>query len=321
MTVLKTSLRNFLAHKGRMALSGTAVVLSVAFVCGTLVFSDTLGATFDRFFASTTADVTVGPAEEEHAQDTGHARTVPAALAEQVGGIDGVAAAEGVVSTTEVTVVDADGEDVAEDSAGPTQAGDWGPAALRSMELTDGRAPEGPREALLDADTAERGGLAVGDALRVVAAPGSFDVTVSGIATFTTPNPGMSMVLLAPGPARELLLGAADAVSEVQVTAADGVSDGELKRRVQEALGADAFDVRTAAEVESDLTDEVGFLEYVRYGMLGFAALSLLVGVFLIVNTFSMLVAQRTREIGLLRALGSSRRQINRWAWRSSCRS
>ncbi|WP_129841714.1 ABC transporter permease [Streptomyces sp. RFCAC02] len=312
MTVLRTSLRNVLAHKGRMALSGIAIVLSVAFVSGTLVFSDTLESTFDRFFASTTADVTVGPAEEENAQETGRDRTLPGAVVDDVRAVDGVAQAEGAVSTSSVTVTDAEGDDVATGNGAPTMGGDWGPSTRGAMELAEGRAPGGPGEAVLDADTAERAGVAIGDTLTVVAVPGTFEVEVTGLAAFTTANPGLSTVLLEPAAAREALLGSAGVISEVRVTAADGVSDAELAARITEALGADTVEARTAAQVEADLGDDVGFLDYLRYAMLGFAALAVLVGIFLIVNTFSMLVAQRTRELGLLRAVGASRRQVNR---------
>ena len=97
------------------------------------------------------------------------------------------------------------------------------------------------------------------------------------------------------------------------MTAADGVGDGQLKKDVAAALGAHTYTYRTQAQsADASRKQMGGFLDVIKYAMLGFAAIAVLVGVFLIVNTFSMLVAQRTREIGLLRAVGSGRRQVNR---------
>jgi putative ABC transport system permease protein len=312
MTVLKTSMRSFLSHKGRMLLSGVAIVLSVAFVCGTLVFTDTLNTTFDKFFGSTASDVTVGPEEEEHGQETGREEAIPASVADRVRAVEGVETAEGVVIHTQLTVVDEAGDSVGSSNGAPTIGADWSPDIQRSMELADGSAPAGPGEALLDADTAERGDLGVGDRLRIITAAGSHEVTITGTAEFTTTNPGAPYVLMEPTAAREVLLGAPDLISSVHVRAADGVGEEELRDRIVAALGG-GFDVDTRTENEREMNDDVGgFLDVMRYAMLGFAGIAVLVGIFLIVNTFSMLVAQRTRELGLMRAVGASRRQVNR---------
>ncbi|WP_326598457.1 ABC transporter permease [Streptomyces sp. NBC_01803] len=310
MTVMRTSLRSFFAHKGRMVLSGIAIVLSVAFVCGTLIFTDTLNKTFDTFFDAVSADVTVDPAEEEHAQDTGREATLPAEVVERVRAVDGVERADGLVLTDDVTVVDADGDDIGA-SAGPTFGGDWGAAAQRTMELASGEAPGGPGEALVDVDTAERHDVAIGDELEIIAVPGRFRVEVTGFAEFRSTNPGAAYVLLEPETARTELLGGPGLISSIDVLAADGVADDELKRRIGEGLGAD-FDVETRAENMEQMNEDLGFLDIIRYAMLGFAGIAVLVGIFLIVNTFSMLVAQRTREIGLMRAIGAGRRQVTR---------
>ncbi|MDT0341696.1 ABC transporter permease [Streptomyces litchfieldiae] len=312
MTVLKTSLRSFLSHKGRMLLSGIAIVLSVAFVCGTLVFTDTLNTTFDKFFSSTASDVTVGPEEEENAQDTGREGMIPASVVDRVRAVEGVESAEGVVINTQLTVVDEAGDSVGSSNGAPTIGADWGPDIQRSMELTEGTEPRGAGEALLDADTAERADIAIGDELKIITVSGTHMVTVTGYAAFTTTNPGAPYVLLEPAAAREALLGAADVISSVHVQAADGVGEEELRDRIVAGLGG-GFEVETRAENEEAMNEDVGgFLDVMRYAMLGFAGIAVLVGIFLIVNTFSMLVAQRTREIGLMRAIGSSRRQVNR---------
>jgi putative ABC transport system permease protein len=312
--VLKATLRSFLAHKGRLLLSALAVVLSVAFVAGSLIFSDTVSRTFDRLFASTAADVTVEPQQDLKSQvPTGAAETVPASLAGEVAKVDGVESTHADVSVENITVVDSDNKSVGPTTGAPTIATDWYLTDRSPVELTSGHAPRGAGEALLDADTADKKHVEIGDTLTVMAQPGSFKVEIVGIATFTTTNPGAALVFLDPETAASQLLGSADRATSVSVDAAPGVSDAVLKDRIAAGIGTGTYDVKTADEqAESSAADLGGFLDVIKYVMLGFAGISVLVGVFLIVNTFSMLIAQRTRELGLLRALGADRRQVRR---------
>lgn len=110
MTVVKTSMRNFVAHKGRMALSAIAVLLSVGFVCGTLVFTDTMTSTFDKLFAATASDVTVTPKgapSDDEMQMTTKAATVPAATVARLKDVEGVKSATGEANSQTLTVTDA----------------------------------------------------------------------------------------------------------------------------------------------------------------------------------------------------------------------
>ncbi|MGC9494760.1 ABC transporter permease [Streptomyces sp. WG7] len=315
MTVVKTSMRNFLAHKGRMALSAVAVLLSVAFVCGTLVFTDTMNTTFDKLFAVTSSDVTVAPkdAEAEDTPQNGVPESLPASTLEQIRSADGVASVEGAVVSMNVTVVDADNDNVGATSGAPTFAGNWTKNDLRSMEITSGHAPRGPTETMVDSDTADKHDLKIGDELRTIAQTGDFKAKIVGIASFTVTNPGAAVVYFDTPTAQRQLLGGEDRFSQFNVTAASGVTDAQLKQNVSEALDGGAYKVQTAKEASDEGRADVGeFMDVIKYAMLGFAGIAFLVGIFLIINTFSMLVAQRTREIGLMRAIGSSRRQVNR---------
>ncbi|MEU9478624.1 ABC transporter permease [Streptomyces sp. NPDC048191] len=313
--MLKATLRSFLAHKGRLALSALAVVLSVAFVAGSLIFSDTVTRTFDRLFASTAADVTVQPKQQDlrSARVSGSVQTVPAALRNRVAKVDGVAAARAEVSVQNAVVIDGHNRSVGPTTGAPTIATAWYVTRRSPVRLTSGHAPHGAGEALLDADTAGKKDVRIGDTLTVQAQPGTFRVRVVGIATFTTTNPGAALVFLDPAVAGRELLGSAAKATGIAVDAAKGVSDTELKRRVGRAVGTGAYDLKTANEQAKSAAAGLGtFLDVIKYVMLGFAGVALLVGVFLIVNTFSMLIAQRTRELGLLRALGADRRQVRR---------
>lgn len=315
MTVVKTSMRNFFAHKGRMALSAVAVLLSVAFVCGTLVFTDTMNTTFDKLFAVSSSDVTVSPkdAEAEDDPQNGVPESLPASTLEKIRSAEGVKSAEGAVSSMNVTVVDADNDNVGATSGAPTIAGNWTKNDLRSMEITSGHAPRGPTETMVDSDTADKHDLKIGDELRTIAQTGDFKAKIVGIASFTVTNPGAAVVYFDTATAQRQLLGAQDRFSQFYVTAASGVSDAQLKQNVSTALDGGAFKVQTAKETSDEGRKDVGeFMNVIKYAMLGFAGIAFLVGIFLIINTFSMLVAQRTREIGLMRAIGSSRRQVNR---------
>ncbi|RSS62835.1 ABC transporter permease [Streptomyces sp. WAC06614] len=316
MSVLKTSLRNVVAHKGRMALSAIAVLLSVAFVCGTLVFTDTMNTTFDKLFATTGADVTVSAKAAEPGEDNprrGRPETVPADTVDKVAEVQGVKSAQGSVVSTSVTVADSRNNDIGPTSGAPTIAASWNDQELTSMEVSAGHPPRGPTEVMLDADTARKHKLKIGDELRTIALTGDFRATITGIATFKVTNPGATLIYLDTATAQTQLLGGPGLFTHVNVTAQDGVSDEQLKTAVAAALGADAYTLQTAKESADAGRKDVGsFLDVMKYVMLGFAAVAFLVGIFLIFNTFSMLVAQRTREIGLLRAIGSDRGQINR---------
>ncbi|MEU8851169.1 FtsX-like permease family protein [Streptomyces sp. NPDC048564] len=315
MTVLKTSMRNFFAHKGRMALSAVAVLLSVAFVCGTLVFTDTMNTTFDKLFAVTSSDVTVSPKDaedEDNGGGTGKPVSLPASTVEQVTAVDGVRKAEGAVASTSVTVVNSENKNMGSSTGAPTFAGNWTENDKKSMEITSGHAPRGPTEVMVDADTADKHDLKLGDELRTIAATGDIRARIVGIASWKVTNPGAAVVYFDTETAQRTLLGATGRFTQVSVTAANGVSDAQLKQNVAQSLDG-AYKVQTAKETTDENRKDVSaFMDVIKYAMLGFAGIAFLVGIFLIINTFSMLVAQRTREIGLMRAIGSSRRQVNR---------
>ncbi|MCL7429392.1 FtsX-like permease family protein [Streptomyces sp. YS415] len=311
MTVLRTSVRTVLAHKGRMLLSAVAVVLSVAFVSGTLVFTDTMNTTFDKLFASTAPHVTVAP-DEDAAPPGDRPATLPAAAVGAAAKAPGAAGAEGAVADVPVTLVGDGNERLAAPGNAGVLAGSWTKNDERALEITSGRLPRGGSELVLDADTAAENGLKTGDEISVVALPGDFTATISGIASFRSSGPGTGVVRFDPATAQQRLLGESGVFTHVHVTARDGVSDTRLKAALAttlpgspELLTADEAADREGGALSSSL-------DALTYAMLGFAGVAFLVGTFLIVNTFSMLVAQRTREIGLMRAIGSSRRQVNR---------
>ncbi|MBW5485446.1 ABC transporter permease [Streptomyces bambusae] len=316
MTVLKTSMRNVVAHKGRMALSAVAVLLSVAFVCGTLVFTDTMNTTFDKLFATTGSDVTVSAKAPESGEENprrGRPETIPADAVEKIAKVQGVESAQGSVVSLSVTVVDAKNKNVGPTSGAPTIAASWNANELKSMEVSSGNAPRGPTEVMVDADTAKKHKLKIGDELRTIAVTGDFRARISGIASFKVTNPGATVVYFDTATAQRELLGGPGLFTNVNVIAKKGVSDDRLKADIAAAVGADTYKLQTAKESADQSRKDVGaFLDVMKWVMLGFAFIAFLVGIFLIFNTFSMLVAQRTREIGLMRAIGSDRGQINR---------
>jgi len=317
--VLRAVVRSLLAHKLRLVLSGVAVVLGVAFVAGSLVFTDTLGRTFDDLFASISADVTV---TKKTSYDTGlftsaapgTEQGVPTSLLPRIRRVDGVADAIGDVQTQGVYLVGRDGKAVGGQGA-PGIGINFSTAnpELSSLTLEQGHRPHGPDQVAVDTKTAGKADLTVGQRRRVLTPSGARTVRVVGIFKFgkTGGLAGASLVAFDTASAQRLL-GASDRFSSISIEAADGVSADTLKRRVLAAIPG-AYEAKTKQQLTKESSDDLQQgLRFFDVFLLVFAGIALVVGSFLILNTFSMLVAQRSRELALLRALGASRRQVRR---------
>ncbi|MBT2211823.1 FtsX-like permease family protein [Actinomadura sp. NEAU-AAG5] len=306
----KVTLRNLAAHKIRLVLTAVAVILGVAFVAGTLMFTDTMNKRFDDLFSriGTNVAVDVRAKKVVDGDDDGSAaQPVPAAVLKAVQNVDGVKDPFGNV-TGYAAVVGADGKVVGQSGEGPPQLGtNWNPKG--SYDLKTGRAPRGPHEVVIDADTASKGKIAVGSTARIVTSGQPARMTVVGLidtgdlmgATVTAfDTPTAQRMLLKPG-----------FFSDIEM-ASSGPSQAELKSRVAKAL-PEGMEAVTGTELrEETKSDIASMLNFFRTFLLVFALISIFVGAFIIFNTFSMLVAQRTRELALLRAIGAARPQVTR---------
>ena len=312
--MVRVSLRNLFLHKLRLLLTVAAVTVGVAFVSGTFVLSDTMGKAFDELFAGTTAGTDVVVRAESAYTDIstqGQVRPFDADLLDQVRAVPGVAVAEGSVNGFAL-VLDRAGEPIQPGGA-PTLGVSIGSDAqlAGAFVFRDGRVPLGPDELVLDAGTAAKGGFGVGDPVDVVLADGRQGFTLVGIVGFgeTDSLAGATMAGFDLTTAQQLL-GKTGRLDEISVRAEDGVTTQQLRARIAAALppGFEALTGEQVAEQGSAaVRDGLGVFTQV---LLVFAAVSLFVGSFVIWNTFNVVVAQRRREVALLRAVGATRRQV-----------
>ena len=312
--MLKATWRSLKAHKARMLMSGLAVVLGVAFVVGTFIFTDTLEGTFDELFSTEVPDVVVSQNLQVGADSGAVASIVPASVLEEIAAVPGVAVATGDVQAQGVALLDADGKPIG--GNGPPQLGLSFPeypddAKLSGITIVEGRAPQAAEELVVDQATAERGGFAVGDTVSVVTQGPRLEQTLVGVARFGVSGTlaGATLALFDREFAQETFVGE-DAWNQVGVLADEGVPAEQLRDRIQSSVGSD-FEVSTGAELMDEAAEQFATaMGFVNTFLLVFAFIALFVGTFIILNTFSMLVARRTRELALLRAIGASKSQI-----------
>lgn len=304
------TIRGLLARRVRLALTAGAVVLGVAFVTGTYVVTDTLRASFSRAFAQSAAGVDLvvrSPAPPGASSRTARQR-VPADLVGRVREVDGVGAATGLV-TGSALFVGRDGRPL-QGNGLPTIGFSWGDGGASPLRLVEGRRPVRAGEVAMDAATAARHGFHPGDTVRMVV--GGPARTFRLVGTMRLGEAGdLGAVTLAAFDTRtaQRLFDAPGLLDVVYVRGRPGVPVEELEPRVRAA--APGYEVESgeafASETGRPVREGLGFL---TDALLGFAALGLFVGAFIIFNTFSILVQQRTRELALLRALGASGRQV-----------
>ena len=321
--MLRATWRSLFARKLRLLLSAFAVILGVAFVSGSYVFTDTLDRAFTGLTSGAVGDVIVRPGTSAESGGgfgggTSGARTVPASLVDELAAVPGAARADGRITNFGTFVVGKDGK-LLGGSGPPGIAVNYsgGPAAngVPVATLESGRWPAAEGEVVLDSSTAEKSGYVVGDTVPIVTATERprLEARIVGTAAFGGSTlVGASVVMFETAQAQELFLDGEDAFSQVWVTAAPGTSQDQLRSAVASVLPSDtqaATGDATAARAASRIDEALSF---VTTFLLVFAGIALTVGAFLIVNTFSILVAQRSRELALLRAIGASRRQVAR---------
>jgi putative ABC transport system permease protein len=310
--MFRTALRNVLAHKARLLMTVLAVTLGVAFVSGTLTFTDTLRNAYQNDTAKSYENVAVAvtPTPTTSEQNPALSRQT----LDRIGKLDGVKSVVGRAGGV-AFVADRDGKLIGSgwSNAGSTFApGKDGKDDRHTFVKGSGPVADG--QIALDKDSAAKGGYRVGDTVRVATNGLAREYILSGI--FTTDdgavNAGGSLVLFNTAVSQRLYL-QPGFYNDITVQAAPGASDTALRDRIQKLLPDDDMQALTGRQLAAQQADRIEYeLSGLKKTLLAAAGVALFVGIFLISNTFTMLVAQRTKELALLRAVGASRRQVTR---------
>ena len=316
----KVTLRSIWEHKRRLVSTVLAIVLGVAFMSGTFVFADTIDKVFDDLFSEVNEEVDV-QVQGETLFDGGFGgadarQELEVAIVDTVLGVDGVERAAPFVQTLGFgatnRVVGPDGEVLGSSQGPPTLLESWiDDEVLNPYRLADGGAPTADDEMTLNVGAADDAGIEIGDTVTVLSQFGESQYTVVGTFLFGEAESAAGAVSADFTLAEAQRLAGLDGKTQVVLAAGDGsIPDETLAERVQAALpaGAEAITGEAAAEQTAAGVQE-GF-SFFRQLLTIFGAIALLVGTFIISNTFSILVAQRTRELALLRAIGATRRQV-----------
>ena len=316
--MLTTTLRGIVAHKLRLALTTASIALGVAFLAGTLVMTDTMGAAFERLFDKVSAGtdaVVRTEASYTESEGTGTSRApIDSAVLDQVKKVDGVRAAEGSVSGYAL-LTDTDGQAIIPAGGVPT-TGNTMPAdeTLRGdVKILSGEAPDADHEVAIDATSAEENDIEVGSTIKVLFRGPTEEFTVVGTVGFGDDKDlGGATSAYFDIHTAQRVLGTPGVFDTIDISAADGVSQSELVDNLSTVVpeGAEAVTGATVSDENAKAVQED--LKMVSILLTIFAGIALFVGGFIIWNTFSMIVTQRSREIALMRAIGATKRQIKR---------
>ena len=313
--MIRIALRGLLTRKLRTTLTAFAVVLGISMVAGTYVLTDTINKSFNTLMASArvgTSAVVSGKSLVQ-AGSTADRPTVPASLLDRISSLSGVAGAYGIVETESARMIDAKGHTVG--PAGPPALG-FGrdPSTIGqkdAFKIIDGRWAKGPGEVAIDVASAKKAHVSVGDTIRVEGSGPLESFRIVGLLQWGSSNSlgGATMVVF-DLPTAQKLFGFDGRLTEIDVNARDGVTPTQLVAQIKPLLPPHAQALTVDEQIKKDQSEWASFAKIIRYALLTFAGIALFVGAFVIFNTLSITVAQRTREMATLRTIGASRRQI-----------
>jgi putative ABC transport system permease protein len=308
----KTTLKGLLAHKLRLALTAIAIVLGVTFVSGTFILTDTLHNTFTTLISSVYQNIDFQVRGVAQFSDTSGGATrnpIPESVLPAVRSVPGVEAAAGSVEGY-AQFVSRDGKAISSGGA-PTEGISFDPdQRISQLHIVAGKAPTTSRDVVMDAGTAQKYDFGVGEQVRILL-PGPRTFTITGIARFGTANNLAGTTLAAfTLPTAQAVLGETDQFDAISVVTAPGASKAAVQRDIAAVLphGVEVVTGQTVVNEQTSSVDQA--LSFFSTALLVFAFISLFVGAFTILNTFSIIVGQRTRELALLRIVGASRRQV-----------
>jgi putative ABC transport system permease protein len=313
--MFRAVLKSLLARKLRLVLSGLAVVLGVMFVAGAMVLTTSLSNSFDALFATVYQNTDVQVSAKTHngssGDSTGVGATVPASEVAAVRAVNGVAKATGDVSVNGAIPIGHNGKAI-QSTTGTQLGGNW-TGTDNLVQMRSGHGPQAPDQVVINAGLAKTGNFKVGQPIKVIVQGKIRTYTISGIYGYSGNRDslaGETSVQFTTATAQRVLLGRTGVFSDITVVGDPSVSQDTLKNRISNTLG-DSYKVQTGDQLAKKSTDAIRQgLNFFNYILLGFAGVALFVGAFLILNTFSIIVAQRTRELALMRAMGASRRQM-----------
>jgi putative ABC transport system permease protein len=308
----KVTIKGLLAHKLRLVLTALAIVLGVTFIAGTFVLTDTLHNTFDTLFGNIyqNIDFQVRGVAQFGSGGGATRNTVPQSILSTVRGVPGVAEAEGSV-TGFAQYIGHDGKAISSGAA-PSLGVSFDPnQAISALHLVQGRPPTTPHDVVMDLGTAQKYGFSVGDRVRILLQGPTQTFTVTGIAKFGTADNLAGATLAAFDiPTAQALMGEVGQFDSIDVVAKPGADKAAVQRSIASVLprGVEIVTGQTVVnEQTSNISSALGFF---NTALLVFAFIALFVGGFTILNTFSIIVGQRTKELALLRIVGASRRQV-----------
>lgn len=310
--MLRATLKSLLSRKLRLVLSGFAIILGVMFVASAFVLTDSLGGRFEQLFQTINKDVAV----QVQATDEAREEVTPPLLTEadldRLAAVDGVRAVAGDASSEGITPFRKDNGKALPAGAPHLGIGlaDDDFVADGLLHVAEGRAAQADSEVTLTRYTAEQTGHKIGDRIKIYVprSATSPEWTVVGLLEYSggrTSLGGETMVGFTVPEAQRLFYGTTGVFGAAQLEAEPGVSQETLKQRVATATPA-GFEAITGQEAADEQASQLKqLLTFVNWFFLGFALIALLVGMFLIFNTFNIIIAQRSRELALLRALGA----------------
>ncbi len=313
--MLKASWKSLWARKVSLLLSTVAIVLGTAFVGGSFTFTDMLSSAFKGIVSGAVADVNVQPADTVQSMGMSE-RTLDPSVVDKIKAVDGVESAFGTVGVNDAYLLGRDGKPVSAGAPGIANNYVDAPAAggQEGLVMRSGHRPNGSDEVVIDPGSLDKIGLTLGDSVRIYTSgkQGVVEKKVVGTALYGSKGStgGATYAIFDTATAQQLFLDGRNAYQAVWVTVQPGADQQSVADAVAKVL-PDGFVAETGEKIAEQLNDVVASgLGFITTLLLVFAGIALLVGSFLIVNTFTILVAQRARELALFRAMGASRGQV-----------